>query len=281
MQTLELFRASVQQLHAAGVEAAENDTRLLFEHQLRRPRFLWPDQLSETEVEWLEQAVNKRAQRYPLAYILGKMWFYGLELVARPGVFCVRPETELLVETALRWVRDSQFSSGQILDLCSGSGAIALALTAELPNWQVTGVEISDAALAVARENAANLGLSTLFQQADATVLNSQWVGKMQVVVSNPPYIPPRELPAETDFEPAVALWGLGEDGMQIPAQIIKTSWDYLQPAGLLLLEHDDFQGESARAVALERGFTQVRTIVDLTGAERFLFAVKPPVVEK
>ncbi|EEH63854.1 protein-(glutamine-N5) methyltransferase, release factor-specific [Gleimia coleocanis DSM 15436] len=278
MHTLFFFQTAVKRLEAAGVAAAENDARLLFEHILQAPRYIWPGELDGDQQQLIEEMVTRRCNREPLAYILGKMWFYGLELKAEPGVFCVRPETETLVETALNWGSSESKTAENLeaLDLCSGSGAIALALQANLPNWQVTGLEQSSTALGNAQENAEKLGLPVRFEQGDATVVNPQWRSKMSLVVSNPPYIPPRTLPAETTYEPAAALWGFGEDGMEIPAKIIEVAWEYLLPGGLFLMEHDDIQGEATVAIARKLGFSEVQTRVDLNNRDRFLYARKP-----
>ncbi|MDO5060426.1 MAG: peptide chain release factor N(5)-glutamine methyltransferase [Actinomycetaceae bacterium] len=276
VQTHQYFTAAVQRLRAAGVESAENDASLIFESVLEKPRYLWEKELSARQFSQLEEHLNRRTAREPLAYILGKMWFYGLELKARPGVFCVRPETELLVETALTWVHDQKLTAGTLLDLCTGSGAIALALAAHLPKWQVTALELSPTALETAQENAAQLELDVNFQTGDATVYQPNWAQGFQLVVSNPPYVPVRELPKETSYEPAAAFWGGGEAGMEIPAKIIANAYRYLKPGGLLVLEHDDLQGAATRQVAAETGFVAVHTQVDLNGIDRFLVAQKP-----
>lgn len=276
VQTQQFFSSAVERLRAAGVESAENDATLLFETVLQNPRFLWEKELLTAQATRLEELITRRASREPLAYILGKMWFYGLELKVRPGVFCVRPETEVLVETVLDWVREQKLETGFVLDLCTGSGAIALALATQLPKWQVTALELSPIALETAQENATQLELDVNFQTGDATVYHPNWLESFQVVVSNPPYVPKRELPKETSFEPAVAFWGGGGNGMEIPARIIANAYEYLKPGGLLVMEHDDLQGSLTREVAAETGFVAVRTQVDLNGIDRFLVAQKP-----
>ncbi|MCS4484090.1 peptide chain release factor N(5)-glutamine methyltransferase [Gleimia sp. 6138-11-ORH1] len=275
-QTQQLFLTAVQRLRAAGIESAQKDATELFQVVIQAPRYLWKETVSETERKQLEELVSRRETREPLFYILQKMWFYGLELNARPGVFCVRPETEMLVETALQWVRDKGIEFGKALDLCTGSGAIALALDSQLPNWEVTGVEVSPDALEIAKENREKLGLKTALVAADALVLRSEWENSFHLVVSNPPYVPVRKLPGETEYEPSLAFWGGGENGMEIPQQIIANAYRYLQPGGLVIMEHDDTQGEATREAASKAGFSDISTQLDLNGIDRFLIAQKP-----
>lgn len=272
----ELYATAVRALQLAGVESAEYDATQLFQQVLEKPRYLWPTQLTVTEKKQLESVIQRRANREPLAYILGKMWFYRLELAAGPGTFCVRPETEILVEQALEWAVNNFPEGGRALDLCTGSGAIALAFKAHLPQWEVTGVEISADALEKAKNNAERLGLAVNLEQGDATRFNPKWERKIHLLVTNPPYVPPRTLPAETQFEPQIAFWGGGETGMEIPTRLIHLGKCYLQPGGLLLLEHDDTQGHLTREIALKLGYQQVKTLRDLNGIERFLYAQQP-----
>lgn len=274
--TLQAFTAAVQTLRTAGVESAEYDANALFQHILKTPRYLWPTQLTTSQKKQLQALIQRRANREPLAHILGKMWFYGLELSAGPETFCVRPETEILVETALSWAGEKYPQGGQVLDLCTGSGAIALALKANLSKWSVTAVELSESALGKAKENAHTLQLDVNFQLADATSFNPQWENQIHLLVTNPPYVPPRTLPAETQYEPQQAFWGGGETGMEIPTKLINLGRRYLKPGGLLIMEHDDTQGTATQTAAKAAGYIKIRTITDLNGRDRFLIATQP-----
>ncbi|MDO5721599.1 MAG: peptide chain release factor N(5)-glutamine methyltransferase [Actinomycetaceae bacterium] len=288
----------IQQLTDGGVASPSADLQAIVEHVTAVPLYLLND-LAPGQVSAICDYVEKRSLRQPLQHLLGKQYFYGLELIASPEVFCVRPETELLVEYVLNafdqraegspsFDQDpQQTSSGEyrhrqgrvrILDLCTGSGAMAIALAKYLPQAFVQGVEIDNKALAVARQNAKNHGVEVQFDNADATNFTVEETEKFDVVVSNPPYVPQRALAPEALADPAIALWGGGEDGLMIPKSIVQTARECLKPAGLLVVEHDDTQGRALREHADNLGFTQVRTHRDLAARERYLSAVLPSV---
>ncbi|MDT3767397.1 peptide chain release factor N(5)-glutamine methyltransferase [Gleimia hominis] len=267
--TQALWIQSVQQLRGSGIESAEADATAIFVEVLAAPRFLWPLETPRVEAEQIRQMVTDRARRRPLQHVLGRMYFLGLELKAGPGVFCVRPETEYMTDWALR-----HLPMRRALDLCTGSGAIALAIAAK-NKIPVTAVEIDARALDYARANGAALDLEVEWVRGDATAFNPT-LGLFDVVISNPPYIPQRDLPAETDWDPRIALWGGGESGMQIPEQIITVAFQYLRGGGYLVMEHDDTQGKACAKVANEIGFEDVEIHRDLAGIERFIAARKP-----
>ncbi|MDO5034929.1 MAG: peptide chain release factor N(5)-glutamine methyltransferase [Actinomycetaceae bacterium] len=266
----ELFRESVSKLVGAGVPSAQNDARLIFESVLHEPQYMWPSMIDEPDAEALTSLVAKRAGRVPLQHVLGKMWFYGIELVAGPQVFSVRPETEVLAHWAIEKTRPGD----SVLDLCTGSGALALAIAANR-GGEVTALELSSEAAEVARLNAAKNRLNVQVVEADALEPREEWLGKFDVVVSNPPYVPPRRLDPELDFDPPAALWGGGEDGLDFIRELIPIAYSYLKPGGYFGMEHDDTQGDQTRKLAADAGFTGVQTLEDLNGRPRFLTARK------
>jgi len=205
----------------------------------------------------------RRARGEPIAYILGKKEFYGLPLAVSAAVLIPRPETELLVELALACAPASA------LDLGTGSGAIALVLKRQLPRTHIVAVEASAAALAVARRNAAALGLEVDFRQG-------RWFDRVpgerfDVVVSNPPYVAegdPHLAEGDLRFEPRDALVG-GPDGLDAIREIIRGAPAHLKPGGRLLLEHGLGQDAAVRSLLMEAGLEGVTTWPDLAGIAR------------
>ena len=211
-------------------------------------------------------AVMKRARRIPRTQVTGQMYFRGLKLDAGEGVFTVRPETEMLVEHVLELISKEEIPEGEWVDLCSGSAAIALSLSLE-GKHHVTAVEVDPSAFSFAQRNVA----AHTHQASTLKELG----GKVALLVSNPPYVPPNEAPTqpEAQRDPAVALYGGGDDGTQIPKLLIDRCRDLLMKDGLLAMEHSASQAQTLREYARECGFTQVRTLSDLAGIPRFLFA--------
>ncbi|MGQ0546474.1 MAG: peptide chain release factor N(5)-glutamine methyltransferase [Betaproteobacteria bacterium] len=205
----------------------------------------------------------RRARGEPIAYILGAKEFYGLPLAVNPAVLIPRPETELRVELAL------QANPASLLELGTGSGAIALALKRHLPAARVVAVERSAAALAVARRNALKLGLEVEFRHG----LWFEPVAGMrfELVVSNPPYVredDPHLREGDVRFEPRSALVA-GENGLESIRQIAAGAAAHLRPGGRLLLEHGLGQDAAVRALLRQAGLEEVRTWPDLAGIAR------------
>lgn len=203
----------------------------------------------------------------PPQYILGRAWFYGLELELTPAVLIPRPETEGLVELALSLARPGQ----RVLDIGTGSGAIAIPLKKELPGLIVTATDVSAPALAVARRNAARHGCGIDFIQAD---LFPPGKISFDLIVSNPPYISPDEYaalaPNVRDFEPPTALLA-GRAGLEFYHRILGQAKQRLAPDGILLLEHGQAQREDITALAAAHGFTRRIAQTDLAGRDRYL----------
>ena len=222
----------------------------------------YPERDLPLEVEARFQGyVKRRARGEPVAYILGRKEFYGLELSVNPAVLIPRPETELLVERAL----EREFSS--VVDLGTGSGAIALALKRHRPAARVVAVEASAAALVVAQRNAAALGL-------DVEFVHGRWLAplggaRFGLIVSNPPYVADGDLHlADLAFEPQSALVS-GRDGLEALRQIATAAPAHLLPGAWLLLEHGLGQDGAVRDLLQAEGLEEVTTWPDLAGIPR------------
>jgi release factor glutamine methyltransferase len=211
--------------------------------------------------------IERRATGEPLAYVIGRRDFWSLRLTVTPAVLVPRPETELLVERALA-LRHEEF--GRVVDLGTGSGAIALTLASERPGWQLTATDVSEEALAIARSNAESLDLKRV------QFLRGSWfeplVGRtFDLIVSNPPYVAEDD-PAMQDpalrHEPRGALTP-GGDGMASLRAIIAAAPEYLERDGWLLLEHGSGQAAEVTRELVARGLRHVRSHRDLAGHER------------
>ena len=271
----------------AQVPSPRVDAELLAAHLLHggsRSRLqhaaLMGERLTPAQVAEYEALVARRASREPLQHITGCAPFYRLELSVGPGVFVPRPETELLVEEALNVLSArAESATGQlrIVDLCAGSGAIAAAVKSELPNAQVFAVELSEEAIPYARKNLEPLGVHLV--QGDALTALTEQAGRFDAVLSNPPYIPSANVPADPEaalHDPEMALYGGGEDGMQMPSAIAARAYELLAPGGFFMMEHDDTQ-EGAVAELLARvGFERCYPVRDLNGRSRHSAGYKP-----
>jgi release factor glutamine methyltransferase len=247
------------------------DSRLLLLHALGQPRAgrAW---LLAHDTDLVSEAVNTSLQGYvarrlagePVAYIVGHKEFYGLNLQVNSDVLVPRPDTETLVDWALDVLEPTP--DARVVDLGTGSGAIALALKATRPALQVEAVDYSHAALAVAQANAQRLGLAVTFSQGSWL---SGTEGVFQAIVSNPPYIREYDehLPA-LRFEPRQALTA-GDDGLDDIRTIIDQAKTRLQTGGWLLLEHGYDQAVDVRALLEAAGFANVQSRQDLAGIER------------
>lgn len=275
-------REAGDRLRAAGVASPENDARLLAEHLLGRALLL-ADGAGADFAEAYPALIERRAAREPLQLITGRMHFRGLELEARPGVFIVRPETEVVAGAAIEAaasMADGAAGRPLVVDLCTGSGAIAAAVAAEVPGARVLAVELADGAAALASENLARLVPGRVeIVRGDATAAGTlaELDGRVDVVVSNPPYVPAGEVEdAETEgHDPDLALYGGGADGLAVPVGIIARAAALLREGGVLVMEHDAGQGAALREAARAAGFAETVTGQDLTGRDRFLRAVR------
>ena len=278
-----LVRESGERLKVAGVASPEHDARALAEWLLGCPLPL-ADGADAAFTAAYAQALRRREAREPLQRIPGRMFFRGLELECRPGVFIVRPETEVVagvaIEAVLARERGRVAGGPLVVDLCTGSGAIAAAVAAEVPAARVIAVELADdavvAAVAACERHAPG---RVRVVQADAAAPSTLagLDGSVDVVVTNPPYVPAGALEdVETaSYDPRLALFGGGEDGLDLPVALVRRAAALLHDDGLLVMEHDAGQGLALREAALAVGFREASTGQDLTGRDRFLRAVR------
>lgn len=252
-----------QRLQRAGVPSPSFDAAELAAFVLgtTRTRMVLQDPFTGEQRVQYEQLITQRCARVPLQHLIGSAGFRRLELAVGPGVFIPRPETELLTEAAVRTLGVAAPAERIAVDLCSGSGAVAIAMATEVPGSQVHAVELSEDALVWTERNAtayrsdiAVVGSTLRVVHADATSCAepgrplSRLAGAVSVVTANPPYVPAGMIPNEIevrDHDPALALYG-GDDGLDVVRGIIRTAAILLRRGGLLVMEHADVQGVDA-----------------------------------
>jgi release factor glutamine methyltransferase len=263
-----------EQLAAAGVESSRVDAEILVAHALgvrRSELALAPARgLGDEELATLEALVVRREAREPLAYVLGEWGFRRLTLQVDPRVLVPRPETEVVVERCLdRLVGVAQ---PRVLDVGTGSGAIALAIVDEHPGARVTGVDASPRALEVARMNAERTALALQVREWD--LFDGLPEGPWDLVVSNPPYVRPDEIgslaPEVREWEPRDALVGVGAS-----EAIARGASTVLRPGGALVLEVADGSARKVADLLADRGYGDVRVTFDLTDRERVVEGVR------
>ena len=263
----------VKRLRSAGIDEAEIETRHLLTHVLAPSSIAQaladPALVSWQRVAHLADLAWERLTRKPLSQVLGSQPFWTLDLLVTGDVLTPRADTETLVEAVLEARKDGALD---VLDLGTGSGAILLALLSERPDWRGVGVDLSAAALGVARQNAHTCGLA-----GRANFVEGRWSAGLadqafDIVVSNPPYIVSDEMagldPEVRDFEPALALDG-GVDGLDAYRDILADLKRILRPGGLFACEIGHDQGESVSALARDAGLETVRVRADLAGQDR------------
>lgn len=273
MTYLQALEEGSRRLSAAGIEEARQDAGLLLSYVTRMGRaelfFRGPESVSEAEKQRFFGLIGKRAQRIPLQYITGEQEFCGLRFAVREGVLIPRLETELLAEAVF-----TSCAGKKVLDLCTGSGCIAVTV-AKLGSPALTAAaDISEEALGIAKENARFYQAGVRFFCGD---LLECVEGRYDVIVSNPPYVR-RDviaalMPEVREHEPELALDG-GEDGLLFYRRIIFAAPDFLEPDGRLMFEIGHDQGGDVRELMERRGFAEVEVKKDYAGLDRMVFGV-------
>ncbi|KAB2824080.1 peptide chain release factor N(5)-glutamine methyltransferase [Aliivibrio finisterrensis] len=267
-----LLKRSIQSLALEGSDSPQVDAAVLLCHVLDKPRsylLTWPEKVvSDEELSNFDALLERRLAGEPIAYIVGYREFWSLPLKVSPTTLIPRPDTERLVEVALDLLTES---SSRVLDLGTGTGAIALAIASELPKLKVMGVDYQDDAVELARRNAKDNHITnTEFRQGSWFTPISQ-EDQFDIIVSNPPYIDgndPHLSQGDVRFEPQTALVA-EQEGFADLLHIIDHSRQYLIDNGWLLMEHGFEQGNQLRDYFIEYGFINVKTEKDYAGNDR------------
>jgi release factor glutamine methyltransferase len=279
----EAIESATNELTSAGVTSPSVDAELLgcFVLGIERSELamlsLREELFPEDKIAQFETVVARRVKREPLQHITGLAPFRHLELHVGPGVFIPRPETEQLVEMAIEKVK--KLDKPLVVDLCSGSGAIAISLSTELVDSKVFAVELSEQAFEFLSRNFEKYGLDTKSaKNEDLAKAFDELEGQVDLVITNPPYIPDSAVPVEVEVqlhEPSLALYG-GEDGLDVIRRISERALYLLKPSGLLLLEHSDSQARAISQLLLNQGWQEIVSSQDLAGKDRMISARKP-----
>lgn len=293
MAAADVIRDAAVQLREVGIETPEHDAKLLLAEaagvELRDvdKALLMGEELGTAEqLARFQSMLARRAKCEPLQYITGHAPFRYLDLKVGLGVFIPRPETETVVQAGLDWLTEHGMIHPRVVDLCAGSGAIGLSVVSEVPGSQVWAVELSlntaewtNRNLAETAKRYPSIASNYQLEIADATSLATlaQLDGTIDIVITNPPYVPESDVPEQPevrDWDPELALYGGSMDGTLIPERIIERAYRLLKPGGALVMEHDVTQGDRLVAYAKAAGFTTASTGRDWTGRDRYLFAV-------
>lgn len=275
------LRVAAGALNAAGVESPRADAELLAGHLLGqdRGRLAVTALMGAPVPEGYGELVAARASRIPLQHLTGGAPFRSLSLAVGPGVFVPRPETELVAQAAIDEAR-AVLAAGReplVVDACTGSGAIAAAVATEVPGAVVHAIELHEAAHAYAAKNLAGTGVR--LHLGDALTALEELAGTVDVLVSNPPYVPPREHadPEVQLHDPDTALYGGGADGMDFPRALALRAAQLLRPRGLFVMEHDETQEAAVLALfgaeAAAGVWAEAAVLPDLAGRPRFVVA--------
>ena len=274
-------------LAAAGVPSPEADASILLGSVLGLSRgellahaHLGKELSAEVSAA-LEPLVQRRQAREPLQHIVGRAPFMNFEVEVGPGVFIPRPETESLAESALSMAQSLGVDERglSIVDLCSGSGVLAISLARAVPWASVVAVEISPDACAYLERNVLRLAPSV--EVVCSSVVNfaaAQGESSLDMIVANPPYIPDSEVPNDPEVfahDPHLALFG-GADGLDVVREIVEFARHALRPGGVIMMEHSNLQGAAIADLLVGRGFRTIHTEQDLLGRDRFTHGIAP-----
>lgn len=285
MSSLSEFRNSaIARLTAAGVATPEVDADLLIGHVLDMSRgevqakSIAGAQLRDDQLDELSELLDRRVAREPLQHITGRAYFRSLELRVGPGVFVPRPETEQVTQYAVDALAAVPSEHPVAVDLGTGSGAIAFALATEVPTSRVYAIEVSPEAFVWTQLNRDLTGATNAtLVLGDLAEAFPELDGTVDVVISNPPYIPQDAIPRDLEVQlhdPATALYG-GADGLDVVRHVSQTGLRLLHPGGTLVMEHGELQGASIAELLRADGWSAVATHKDLLGRDRSTTALK------
>jgi release factor glutamine methyltransferase len=267
----------------AGIESFHADAEILLGFVLDLSRgelqvkAITGELLNEAEEIKFLELVAKRAERFPLQHLTGVAYFRQLELKVGPGVFVPRFETETVTQLAVDALKAVPSDNPIAVDLATGSGAIAISLAVEVPNAQVFAVELSEDALVYTKQNFAKYAPTATLVQGDLADAFPELNGQVDVLVSNPPYIPDDMIPIYPEVhlhDPSMALYG-GADGLDLVRKVEASAKRLLRKGGALVIEHADMQGDAIRELILNLGWRQCSTHKDLSGRDRATTAIR------
>jgi len=283
---IEAINNAANLLSTAGITNARFDAEVLLAHFIRKDR-AWlithrDDTLNDEDRRDFDEAIQRRTRRKPLQYIIGNQEFWGLEFRVTPDVLIPRPETEFIIEATLA-IMQKRNQPARIIDLCTGSGCIAVSLAKELTSAHVIATDASKKALAVARENARNHGVTDRIRYLEGDLFEPleelDIRGQIDIIVTNPPYVRSGDLtalqPEVRDHEPALALFA-GSEGTEIAAKIISNAPEYLKKNGALIMEMGLGQAEALKLMfEATNEYAKPEILKDLAGIDRVIVAKK------
>jgi release factor glutamine methyltransferase len=282
-----LLTQAASRLRDVGVESPQQEARQLLAYAagVELVRLPLLDTVEDAQAAYFQSLINKRAHRIPLQHLTGRAHFRYLELEVGPGVFVPRPETEVMTGWAIEQLRPMVYAVARgesrhlpvVVELGTGSGAVAKSIATELTGTRVYAVEVSEEAAAYAVRNLADTTVE--LQVRDMVGALPELDGTVDLVISNPPYIPLEAfesvVPEVRDHDPLLALFA-GQDGLDVIRMVVAQAARLLRPAGLIYVEHADVQGESVQQILVEQGgFAGVRDHPDLSGRPRFVTAIR------
>lgn len=272
---IDYIRLSTEFLERRGIDTARLDAEVLLASVLKRDRVYlyvnFDQPLEPEEIDAYRDLIVQRGRRVPVAYLIGEKEFYSRTFVVRPGVLIPRPDTEILVEHVVTWAQGRGDGPLEIVDIGTGSGAIAITLALELPQATVWATDVSDDALRIAAENVKRLDVSDRVH-----LLRGPWFEPLagrrpHVVVSNPPYIPSADIPRlapEIHHEPRLALDG-GSDGLGAYRVLIPQALNVVREGGILAVEVGEGQAGAVAQLAERVGWQRIETVKDHAGIDR------------
>jgi len=279
----DIYLDSRRKLRAAGVEAHDLEARLIVAHAAGKTKeeLLTSSRLYVTDPaiqRLVDEMIERRLGGEPVAYIVGEWEFYGIPIIVNESVLIPRIDTELLADVAIRMIKKRGWQT-RLIDLCTGSGCVGLAVASHAPNCRVVLADVSEHALAVCRANMLRNTLSRHVTAIEVDVIETPpaLLGMFDAIVSNPPYIPTRELKtldrSVRDYEPILALDG-GPDGLYV-IRAIAANWSaMLKPSGILALECGIGQAEAVREIMEDSGFKEIKAYKDTLGIDRVVVGI-------
>ena len=281
MTVLEVIQRSTEFLQQKGVESPRLQIELMLGHVLGVPRLKlylnFERVLTDSELARVRGMVKRRGEREPLQHILGSTSFCGLEIKCSRDALVPRPETELLAECAWQFLSTLKSQTTTALDLCTGTGCISIAITTHVSNAHVKAVDISSAALALARANASRHGLVDRIEFVEGDAFAALAPGEQfDLIVSNPPYLASEEIktldPEVRQFDPLLALDG-GPDGLDFHRRIARQAPPFLKPCGKLILEFADGQADDVKKLFTAEKWIVEEIVADYSSRPRILIA--------